>query len=211
MEGCLTIPNVPNDISAYSRITAILDPAIQAVLAGRDLRPRNESDYDPSKPCPDFERTLADKCAKPIPTALHKNLRAISHDVITQAATAMKTVLGNSWEYSGGFWYPAVNGFMDWHTNHTTPGARIYLVWCKEGGKARFLYSPDGGKTMAVIYEPAGWSINAFMLTDVQNPFWHAVDSGGTDRISFGFKPRSNASILMQESLLLQGSGPKSA
>ena len=97
--------------------------------------------------------------------------------------------LPQTWQRSGGFWYPAQNGFMDWHSNCEVPGPRIYFVWCAEAGKSRFLYSEDG-KTVSWKLEPAGWSINAFNIGDKSVPYWHAVDSGGTDRISFGFKTR---------------------
>ena len=78
---------------------------------------------------------------------------------------------------------------MDWHSNYEVPGYRIYFIWCSEGGKSRFLTSDDG-KTVNIKLEPAGWSINMFKIGDKMNPYWHAVDSGGVDRISFGFKSR---------------------
>lgn len=198
--------NIPTDISAYAGITALLDPYIEGILAGRYMEAAGTLSYNPSLPCPDFERTLAEKLAKPVSAALQKNLYILSQEITSGVTPVLKALLDSSWDRSGGFWYPARNGFMDWHTNHTTPGARIYLVWCREGGKSRFLYSPDGGKTIIAPYEPAGWSVNVFMLEGAEKPFWHAVDSGGTDRISFGFKRTeySASRMLQQKTALFQ-------
>ena len=112
-------------------------------------------------------------------------------NVLKMLKVLLNKLLPQTWHRSGGFWYPALNGFMDWHSNCEVPGPRIYLVWCAEGGKSRFYFSADG-RTVNWVVEPAGWSVNAFNIGDKTAPYWHAVDSGGTDRISFGFKTRGH-------------------
>jgi hypothetical protein len=197
--------NAPNDIAAYARVTTLLDPYVAGILAGQYRESDVGTHYDPALERPNFERSLAQKRDTPISIALQKNLIELSYHITDEATAALKQLLGRTWERSGGFLYPALNGFMDWHTNHTTVGARIYLVWCYEGAKSRFLTSSDRGKSIDAIREPAGWSVNTFMLRDEKNPFWHAVDSGGTDRISFGFKRMSSETLLAQQPGLFMG------
>ncbi len=199
--------SLPTDIAAYAAVTQALEPSIANILSGKHLMFQERSYYDASRVCPDLRNTLADHLAEMQPTAHEQNLCAILHVISDPATAPMRKLLGDSWERSGGFLYPAVNGFMDWHTNHNDPGDRIYLVWCEEGGKSCFFSSPDGGKTVEEHIEPAGWSVNVFTLGDATKPFWHAISSGGTNRISFGFrrKPKISHNILLQGGSLLAG------
>jgi hypothetical protein len=180
----------PSEIAAYSSVTAALDPYLPHILDGTHVDDAaTRSRYAAEISCPDLRNTLARMARAPIDYSLNQNVRALGQDITIPAVEALNRALGGGWMRSGAFWYPAVNGWMDWHSNHKAPGYRIYLVWCAEGGKSCFLYSPDGGRTMQEHYEPAGWSVNVFIVSPEPHPFWHAITSGGTDRISFGFRP----------------------
>ncbi|MDX2074082.1 MAG: hypothetical protein SFX19_06940 [Alphaproteobacteria bacterium] len=199
--------DLPKNIDAYGEIIAVLEPFIGGVLAGKYRVSSEMSYYDPARKCPDFEHSLAAMLPTLITVAREQNLHTLHHSICDPAIAPMKKLLGGHWERGGGFLYPAENGFMDWHTNHNNPGPRIYLVWCEEGGKSCFFTSPDGGKTINKSYEPAGWSVNVFMLGDEKNPYWHAISSGGTNRISLGFRhrPHDAARTVMQGGALFTG------
>ena len=183
--------HVPSDIGFYKPVIEELDKLIPDILAekfnGTDIR----IPYEAERATPDFAKTLPRFTEIPIDFSVLNNMHRLEKDIEKPAEKMLNQLVQGDWERSGGFWYPAVNGWMDWHTNFERPGPRIYLVWCAEGGKSRFIYSPDGGKSVIEKVEPAGWSVNTFMIGGERNPLWHAVNSGGTDRISFGFKPES--------------------
>jgi len=182
---------VPTELEFYDPVVKKLKDLQPAILTKRLNDPEIRIPYDADRTAPDFAYTLSTFTNVSIDFAVRNNLHRIIKDIEKPAENILNQLLQGNWERSGGFWYPAASGWMDWHSNYESPGPRIYLVWCAEGGKSRFLYSPDGGRTMVEKWEPAGWSVNAFMIGNERHPFWHAVDSGGTDRISFGFKPKS--------------------
>ena len=183
--------HVPSDIMFYNPVVKALDGLVPEILAGNMNDPEMRIPYDANRQAPNFAQTLSEFVHISIDFSVLNNLRKITMDIEKPAETILNQILQGDWERSGGFWYPAAGGWMDWHTNYERPGPRIYLVWCAEGGKSRFLYSPDFGRSIVEKIEPAGWSVNVFMIGNERAPFWHAVDSGGTDRISFGFKPKS--------------------
>jgi hypothetical protein len=182
--------NVPQRIEHYKTITDLLTPFIPHILTGKHII--SDVYYAPQATRPDLASSFAPQ-GKLQNYALTQNLRSISEEISTPATHALNQLLSGGWERGGAFLYPANNGYMDWHTNHETPGPRIYLVWCAEGETSRFLFSEDG-KSVVTTYEPAGWSVNVFMLRGKENPFWHAVSSGNTNRISFGFRKGTSAS-----------------
>ena len=38
-------------------------------------------------------------------------------------------------------------------------------------------------------WEPKGWSLNHFTITDCDNPFWHCIYTN-SHRFSFGIRPK---------------------
>ena len=183
--------NVPSDIAFYRPVIKELTLMIPEILDDKMNDPEIKIPYDENRAAPNFAATLPHLVEVPIDFAVRSNKKAVIKGVEENAQNVLNSILPGDWERSGGFWYPAASGWMDWHTNFEVPGPRIYLVWCAEGGKSRFIYSPDGGRTIVEKMEPPGWSCNVFMIGNERHLFWHAVDSGGTDRISFGFKPKS--------------------
>ncbi len=181
------IPTIYSDIKKYKQVTTELDKLIKPALAEEFFDKEDRMPYDPERSKPDFDNRLDKLKNEPIDYAAQKNLKRLKKGIEAEAERLLNELLPQEWKRSGGFWYPAINGYMDCHSNCEVPGPRIYLVWCAEGSKSRFLWSADG-KNISSVVEPAGWSINTFTIGDKTKPFWHAVDSGGTDRISFGFK-----------------------
>ena len=177
------------DMAKYKPVTDELNKLIQPILENKYFDSDDRMPYDPNRQKPNFETRFTTLIQNPIDYAAQKNLKRLTKGIEAEAERLLNKLLPQTWQRSGGFWYPAVNGYMDWHSNCEVPGPRIYFVWCAEGYKSRFLYSEDG-RTISWKNEPAGWSINAFNIGDKSAPYWHAVDSGGTDRISFGFKTR---------------------
>ena len=180
-----------NDVEFYKPVTDELNKLIKPILEEKYFDADDRMPYDSRRQKPNFMERFSTLISDPIDYAAQKNLRRLTKGIEANAEKLLNDILPQKWHRSGGFWYPALNGFMDWHSNCEVPGPRIYLVWCAEGGKSRFYYSEDG-KTVSWVDEPAGWSVNAFTIGDKFSPYWHAVDSGGTDRISFGFKTRGH-------------------
>lgn len=178
---------IHEDISIYQTVIDELDKLIKPILNNEYFNNDDRMPYDPARPNLNFESRFQSLISEPIDYAVQKNLKRLTKGIEEKAETILNSILPQKWQRSGGFWYPAINGFMDWHSNCEVPGPRIYFVWCAEANKSRFLFSEDG-KTVSYKSEPVGWSINAFNIGDKSAPYWHAVDSGGTDRISFGFK-----------------------
>lgn len=178
-----------SDITVYQPVINKLNELITPILNGENFDSDDRMPYDANRGKPDFNR-LSNLSTHLIDVAVQKNVKRLTKGIEKEAEQILNTILPQTWQRSGGFWYPEENGFMDWHTNCEAPGHRLYFVWCKEGGKSRFLTS-ENGKDIYEKMEPQGWSINIFYAGDKRNPFWHAVDSGGTDRISFGFKLRN--------------------
>ena len=178
---------IHKNIDAYKSITDELDKFIKPILEEKYYDSDDRMPYDPNRQKPNFKTRFATLINDPIDYAAQKNLKRLTKGIEIEAEKLLNQILPQRWSRSGGFWYPALNGFMDWHSNCEAPGPRIYLVWCAEANKSKFYFSEDG-KTVSWVDEPAGWSINAFNIGDKFSPYWHAVDSGGTDRISFGFK-----------------------
>ena len=185
-------PTIYGDIGVYQPVIDKLNSLIPAILNGNCLNSDDETDrmpYDADRKTPDFEKRFKAITENPMDYAAQKNLKRLMDGIESEAEKLLNKISPETWKRSGGFWYPAKNGFMDWHSNHEVPGPRIYFVWCAEANKSRFLFSEDG-KTVSSKIEPAGWSMNSFNIGDKSNQYWHAVDSGGTNRISFGFKTR---------------------
>ena len=178
---------IPSEITHYQPVIDSLNDLIQPILNGAHYDTDDRMPYDENRPIPDLNSRLKHFSAL-VDVAAQKNMKRLAGGIEQDAEMLLNALLPQHWQRSGGFWYPAKNGFMDWHTNCEAPGWRIYFVWCAEAG-SRFLWSHDG-KTISETHEPAGWSMNAFYAGDKRNPLWHAVDCGGTDRISFGFKTR---------------------
>jgi len=84
---------------------------------------------------------------------------------------------------TGKFYYPP-GGFMNWHTNSSHEGYRIYATYCKESNKSFFRYAIDG--KIYTEWEQAGWNCRLFEVRK-DKLYWHCVWSD-TDRYSFGFR-----------------------
>ena len=81
--------------------------------------------------------------------------------------------------------YKTIDGYMGWHTNHNTPGERWYFVYNTDDKSSCMRFISDG--KLITHWEPKGWSINNFNITDINNPLWHCVYTK-TNRFSFGLK-----------------------
>ena len=180
---------IHSDMEKYKSVTDELEKLIPDILANKLLDPEpDRMPYDEKRTKPDFITRLAQISGNPIDYAAQKNLLRLTKGIEFEAEKALNSILPQEWKRSGGFWYPSVNGFMDWHTNCEQPGPRIYFVWCSADG-SRFYHSEDG-QTVEYTEEKAGWNINFFNAGDRHHQYWHAVDSVGVERISFGFKLR---------------------
>ena len=78
------------------------------------------------------------------------------------------------------------NGFLGWHTNCFHPEDRWYFVYNTDNDSS-FLRYIENGK-MITKWEPKGWSLNHFTITDCNNPFWHCIYTN-SHRFSFGVRP----------------------
>tara|TARA_Y100001963_G_scaffold130901_1_gene187648 strand:+ start:640 stop:1413 length:774 start_codon:yes stop_codon:yes gene_type:complete len=79
-------------------------------------------------------------------------------------------------------------GFMGWHTNADKPGYRWYLVYnTRDKASCTKWYNPEK-EDFNIVWEPKGWSLNAFKLGGLDSPQWHCIHTRAT-RFSFGFKP----------------------
>ena len=74
---------------------------------------------------------------------------------------------------------------MGWHTNADKPGPRWYFVYNTDNDSS-FLRYIENGK-MITKWEPKGWSLNHFTITDCNNPFWHCIYTT-SHRFSFGIR-----------------------
>ena len=79
------------------------------------------------------------------------------------------------------------NGFLGWHTNCKYPEDRWYFVYNTDEHSSFLRYIKDG--KMITKWEPQGWSLNHFTITDCTNPFWHCVYTN-SHRFSFGIRPK---------------------
>ena len=79
------------------------------------------------------------------------------------------------------------NGFLGWHTNCSNPEDRWYFVYNTDNNSS-FLRYIENGK-MITKWEPKGWSLNHFTITDCDNPFWHCIYTN-SHRFSFGIRPK---------------------
>lgn len=84
---------------------------------------------------------------------------------------------------TGKFHYPP-GGFMNWHTNSSHEGYRIYATHCAESNKSFFRYAING--EVYTDWEKAGWNARLFEVRK-NKLYWHCVWSD-TDRYSFGFR-----------------------
>lgn len=75
--------------------------------------------------------------------------------------------------------YPPLSS-MNWHTNNSNPGYRVYYSFSK--GKCLFAYLDKRGKVVYNELEP-GWNAVKFKVGD---DFWHSIWTEKT-RFSFGF------------------------
>lgn len=178
---------IPEHGDFYKTVIDALNPLVAPILAGEYFDDDDRMPYDPARRKPNLSYRLSILSQAPIDFAAQKNLRRLTKGIEIKAEEALNALLPQIWQRSGGFLYPAKNGFMDWHTNCETPGWRIYFVW-SDGG-SHFLTSEDGVRHK-IKSECVGWTINIFYAGDKSRPFWHAVDSNGVNRISFGFKMR---------------------
>ena len=85
------------------------------------------------------------------------------------------------------------NGFLGWHTNCKYPEDRWYFVYNTDEHSSFLRYIKDG--KMITKWEPQGWSLNHFTITDCNNPFWHCVYTN-SHRFSFGIRPKVNNAVL---------------
>ena len=85
--------------------------------------------------------------------------------------------------------YKDNHGYMGWHTNCDYPEDRWYFVY-NTNEKSSFTrhIDSDTGK-MITKWEPKGWSLNHFTITDCDNPFWHCIYTN-SHRFSFGIIPK---------------------
>ena len=84
---------------------------------------------------------------------------------------------------SGCFFYPSMEGFMGWHTNHNSVGYRMYIVKSLKGDS--YFRSFENGEIIT-SYDPKGYSFRTFLVGDEKSPYWHCVH-GGSGRFSIGF------------------------
>lgn len=84
---------------------------------------------------------------------------------------------------SGHFWYPP-GAFMGWHTNHLTPGFRLYISHAEDPGRSFFRYRrPDSGEILTA--EDDRWNVRLFRV-GADRKLWHAIHSQ-THRFSLGY------------------------
>lgn len=100
------------------------------------------------------------------------------HNISAETKEVADYVGGRS---SGSKLYPP-GGFLDWHTNSSDTGFRIYFTHVEEDG-GWFRYFINGKETTLV--DKPGWNIRAFHISKT-DLFWHCVFTKVT-RYSFGF------------------------
>lgn len=85
---------------------------------------------------------------------------------------------------TGHFWYPD-GGYMDWHTNHKSPGIRLYVVYADKDKASFFRYQDPVSKEIVTSWDKKGWNVRLF-YTSVAQPLWHCVNSS-CNRLSLGW------------------------
>ena len=105
---------------------------------------------------------------------------------LMDALTKSLSALFSEYQFSstGHFWYPA-GGYMDWHTNHKSPGIRLYVVYADKDRASFFRYQDPMSKEIVTSWDKKGWNVRLF-FTSLAQPLWHCVNSS-CNRLSLGW------------------------